>query len=286
MTRIIIKPITLQSHRDTFNFYAIGDIHKGFRGFENKAYQEALKIIQNDESDKYVVWMGDYVNHFPKGDYRGDKREIDECFPDVLSAYTSIREDVKPLIKNTLCILEGNHDLDWFKAEEQDYIAWLCTELGVPFAKQNVDSPYGTYEAYIRLKIKRENSLKSRRNIDIVCWHGMGGSRTKGGKVNVLEKPAQCFPLASIYLMGHLHCHGIIMDNILSINEKIRDIVDIDRYFAFTGGFLKGYPPDFSNYVSRKMLPPLGIGALKLEIQPFAKVGNTDKLCVKWEKIP
>ena len=288
MTRIIIKPVVLQSHRDSFNLYAIGDIHKGEESFEEAVYKETLEIIKSDEEQKLIVWMGDYVTHFPKFDYRSDKRLISKKYSDVLSAYSSIRDDIKPFMKDTVAILEGNHDADWFKAEEQDFVSWICTELGVPFAPfiKDKTSPYATYEAYIRLKVKRVDKIRGgMRNINIVAWHGGGAPRTKGGAVNVLSRPTEVFPLLNVIMMGHLHRHGVIFDNLLDVDEKERKIVDLERYYVFTGAFQRGFPEDVSTYVSKKMLPPQGLGAVKLEIQPFWRQSD-DKMKVKWQKVP
>jgi len=285
MTRVIVRPLILSTKHATFNLYAIGDVHKGDIGFEEETYYEALEIIHADEEPKYIIWMGDYASHFPKKDYRRDDRTISRKYRSVLHTYSSIRDDIRPLVNKTLTILEGNHDNDWYREEEQDFVSWICTELNVPFSPFQPEdfSPYGTYESYIRLKIGARKT-NSRRNLDIVAWHGGGAPRTKGGAVNVLERPAQAFPNADLFFMGHLHRHGIIPDSILGINEHDRTIIDKNRYFAFTGAFMRGYPEDASTYVSRRMLPPMGIGAVKLEIQPF--YGKDERIKVKWEEIP
>jgi len=281
--KVIVRDIVLDSHTEAFSLYGFGDWHLGHLGFEEDVFEETLEIMEQDEQQKFYVLMGDYANCFPKQDKRKDKRVIDYRYADSLTAYTKIRDILKPLAENILVVLEGNHDNMWHRAEDQDYVSWLCTELQTTFAPFIKDERYGTYEAVVRFKVKRKNN-RAKRNIDVVCWHGMGAPRTKGGKINVLTAPSLVFPFAHIFLMGHLHSHGVVLDDIFRLDEKNKDVIATDRYFAFTGAYLEGFPKDISTYVSRKMFPPLGIGALKMNITPF--YGRHDKLHVTWEKIP
>ena len=276
-----VIPQTLEiNHSETISLYGLGDIHLGHKGFEEEVLDEVLEIMKQDERQKRYIFMGDYANNFPKQDKRNDIRVEDRRFSSALKSYSYIRDKIQPYANDTLCLLEGNHDMMWHKAENEDFTSWLCTEIRSPYA------PYctmenGTYEAGIRLRFKRKHNLAT-KIVKIIAWHGLGGGRTKGGAVNVLAKPSLVFPYAQIFLMGHLHRHGVVTDNVLDFDDK--NSFKVERYFAFTGGFLDGYPEDISTYVSRKMLPPMGTGAVKLNITPFH--GKYEKLRVTWEKIP
>jgi hypothetical protein len=226
-----------------------------------------------------VALMGDYIYEFPKL----DRRNVGYKKPNrqgVLGLYTEVRDMLKPISNKVIACLSGNHDDDWFNAENIDFVNWVCAETGMPYAG---------YECYVRLKIYREGTqgeMGHARNVDMVLWHGAGGGRTAGSAFNKAHNPNDSFRATNINAMGHLHRLGMLHEQYFTIDEKRKEVVAEDQYFVLTGGYQRGYAPE-STYVSRKMLPPIAIGGVKLTIQPFRGIGSgdTDALDIKFEEI-
>jgi hypothetical protein len=70
---------------------------------------------------------------------------------------------------------------------------------------------------------------------------------------------------ADIYLMSHVHDIDdsrrvtLTVDRNLNIKEK-------HQHYALTGGFLKGYQNDVSNYVERGMYAPTSLGGIVISL--------------------
>jgi hypothetical protein len=272
---LFIYPITLESHRDSFFVYLHGDDHWGSRTTdENSIYRFRDRALEDiKDRNTRINLMGDYVYSFPKNDSRNEVGEAKK--PEPLTLYTEFRDIIKPIARRVDCCLIGNHDRDWMKAENINFVNWMCAELKMP---------YGDYENFIRYKVKVKGA-QNRRNIDIVLWHGDGGGRTSGSSFNKVHNPVDVYRTPTVLAMGHVHRLGWLHEQWLEPNEKELQMDDVDQYFVLTGGYQKGYVAPKSTYISRKMLPPVAIGAIRLEIQPFAKVGTRDVVNIDFKEI-
>jgi len=263
MTRFLIEEITLDSHRESFDLFVGGDLHYNHTGFSKQSFfnwRDA--IIENAENGRktHAILMGDYCTVFPTGDRR---RLPKNQMADPLALYTQMRNWLRPIKDYTRLVLAGNHDEDWWKRERIDFVNWMCCELGLE---------YGSYDSYLRFKIKRENDGLGHKNIDILAWHGYGGGRTRGGAVNAAARSLEQFRDVDITLVGHSHRLGMLREQRLIPSEKLMDFVVANQYIVMTGGFQKGYIPERSTYISKKMLPPVAIGGVKLTSTPFTTV--------------
>jgi hypothetical protein len=277
--RVLIYPVHLKKHRESFSLYLAGDLHYGDPNCDTDAfYPRFIDAVQEDASRvKLVGLMGDYIYEFPKQ----DKRNYGNTRPNrsgVLGLYSEVRDMLKPISNRVIACLAGNHDEDWYKAENIDFVNWMCAENSIP---------YCGYECYIRLKIFRDddNSDRPMKNIDILLWHGAGGGRTAGSAFNKLHNPIDSFRLANIIGMGHVHRLGCLHEEWQDIDEEHLRPKAVDQYFVLTGGYQRGYAPD-STYISRKMLPPVAIGGVKLTITPFRHVSDDkDGLDVEFKEV-
>ena len=275
MTRLITIPIKLDTHRESFDLFLGGDLHYNDPGCEVDSFLRWRDdVVESEQNGRKTLnaLMGDYCTVFPRGDRR---RVAKNEMGDPLRLYTQIRDWIKPIAKTNICTLTGNHDEDWWKSENIDFVSWMCAELGLN---------YGNYEAIVRLKIEREDGCGG-RNIDIVLWHGAGGGRTRGGAINASARPLEMHRTADIIACGHFHRLGKINEQYVVPDESIMDVRAVNQFIVMTGGYQKGYLPDRSTYISKLMLPPVTIGGVKLTIQPFKSVGNTDVLDVTLHQI-
>lgn len=264
--RVLVYPITLKTHREKFTLFLGGDFHFGAPTCDEDAMERFKKEIMNNRGITRVGLMGDYVDCLPKLDRR--RYGSSNIIYDAVTLYSGFRDYVKPMALKVVACLSGNHDEDWLKAENIDYVNWLCAEAKMPYA---------SYECYIRFKIDVKDESDRKKNVDVLLWHGAGGGRTAGGAFNAAKRPIDSFRKPQVVAMGHLHRLGWLHEQFMDIDDKRKTVVADDQYFVLTGGFLKGYDPPDSTYISRKMLPPVSIGAVKLTIQPFYHDRNDDR---------
>ena len=272
--RVFVYPIKLKSHRDKFPVYLGGDLHYGDPNCDEDAWKRLIDSAKNDKPNTKVVLMGDYIYSFPKDDRRN--WGLRPKHGSVIDLYSNVRDSIIPIKNRVVTCLSGNHDEDWMKSENIDFVNWMCAELGIP---------HGGYESYIRFKVTVDGDCDSRRNVDLLVWHGAGGGRTVGGAMNRARSPIDAFRKPNVVAMGHLHRIGMTHEQWMDIDEDRLDVVETDQYFILTGGYQRGYSPPDSSYISRQMLAPVAIGGIKLIIQPFKNVGDKDKLDIQIEEV-
>jgi hypothetical protein len=275
--QFFIYNIELDSHRDRFTVFLHGDDHYGANTTDEKAIFRFRDRVLEEGKNKNtrVNLMGDYCYSFPKNDTR--REEGDYKKPDPLILYTEFRDIMRPIAHKVDCALIGNHDRDWVRAENVNFVHWMCAELKIP---------YGDYESFVRYKVKVKGKTQARRNIDFVLWHGDGGGRTSGASFNKVHNPVDVYRTPDVLAMGHVHRLGWLHEQYLQPNERHMDMQDVDQYFVLTGGYQKGFVAPKSTYISRKMLPPVAIGAVRLDIQPFHALDDTrDVLDIKFEEV-
>ena len=266
MTRLIIVPIKLDTHRESFDFFLDGDLHYPDPGCDVDSFLRWRDaVVDNEQRGRktYNALMGDYCSVYVNGDKR---RAPSNKLPDPLSVYTDIRNWIKPIAKTNVCTLTGNHDEDWWRHENIDFVSWMCAELGLN---------YGNYESIVRFKVHRENGIVA-RNIDVVLWHGDGGGRTRGAALNASARPLEMHRTADIIAVGHTHRMGMVREQYVVPDENTLDVASVNQFIVMTGGHQKGYLPNCSTYISKKMLPPVTIGGVKLTITPFKSAGNSE----------
>jgi len=283
MTRIITIPVHLETHRESIDVFLSGDIHYPDPGTVLDSWHRWRgAVVENVELGRktFNALMGDYCSVYVNGDKR---KAPSNQLPDPLLIYSKMRDWIRPLAPTNVCTLTGNHDEDWWKTENIDFVNWMCAELGLN---------YGGYESLVTFEIYRENSDKVNRYIDMVLWHGTGGGRTRGGAINASARPVEVHKYADIVAVGHTHRLGKINEqNIFpqrrgnKPEEHVLDFDDKNQFIVMTGGYQKGYLPDRSTYISSKMLPPVSIGGVKLRVTPFKDVGGTDMVDVVLEQI-
>jgi len=266
VTRLIIVPITLDTHRESFDLFLGGDIHYPDPGCDVDSFLRWRdEVVENEQSGRktYNALMGDYCSLYTKGDRR---KAPSNQLPDPLAIYSEVRNWIKPLAKTNVCTLTGNHDEDWWREENIDFVSWMCAELGLN---------YGNYESVVRFKVHRENGVVA-RNIDLVLWHGDGGGRTRGAALNASSRPLEMHRTADIIAVGHTHRMGMMREQYVVPDETTLDQRSVNQFIVMTGGYQKGYLPNCSTYISKKMLPPVTIGGVKLTITPFKSAGNSE----------
>ena len=264
------------SRSDVIKIWLISDVHWMSRGCDEVLFNKTLKEIENDP---YSFWigLGDYVDLVGYNDKRFDAN----CLADWVKiehlgqlgqiGRQHMKEKFSPIKHKCLGLLLGNHEVKYMQHNQQeDWHAWLCTELGV----QNLG-----YSCMFRLIFKRTVakypvlSKKSGKNgfaraYTIFAHHGAGASTTRGGKTNRMSKFMSDFD-ADIFLMGHVHEQVPVPKVRLGIDSVGKNIAERQQMGLINGSLLRTYESGPRvGYGEMKGYSPVQLGMASLEFTP------------------
>ena len=216
----------------------MGDMHIGHESFMKERFERDLKwCIDND--NVYVLGMGDYMEASIRESYGIFEQTefVDKQFDLVLDYF-------KPLAASgrLLGLLMGNHEYRLKKTTGFDITKRLAKDLGVEYFK---------HAAYFKLKVNDVEYI-------VFAQHGYTGSRTDGGKLNVLIK-LQNQAIADIYMVGHSHDVIAKPKPIYRLNGE-RELHD--RIFVMSGSYLEHW----GSYGQMKGYSPSLIGSPRIKL--------------------
>ena len=263
------------SRSDVIKVWIISDVHWMSRGCDEVLFNKTLKEIENDP---YSFWigLGDYVDLVSYNDKRFDAN----CLADWVKiehlgqlgqiARQHMRDKFYPIKDKCLGLLLGNHEAKYMQHNQQeDWHAWLCTELGV----QNLG-----YSCLFKLIFKRSPMVVPKLNqkagrpgysraYTIFCHHGAGASSTRGGKTNRMAKFMTDFD-ADIFLMGHVH-EQVPVPKIRLGMDGAGELVERQQIGLINGSCLRTYQKgERFGYGEMKGYSPVQLGMAALEFTP------------------
>ena len=246
------------SAKNPFVLVPISDIHMGHAGCDEDLLKKTVAWIKKKGAK--TVLLGDHIDAISHVDQRFELDSIatrfHTDFDNLPYAQTeAVIKALKPIKKNIIAAMPGNHEHTVKKRSSFDSAKMLCDGLGIP----QISDP-----SFLRLHLSRSGSV---RNVDVFCTHGalVGGGRKSGAKVNNLRDTAAGFT-ADIYLAGHSHQLFTISDNVIGIDQLCR-MTDERRFFVNTGSFLRTYAQDGKDsWASRKVFMPARVGVARIDI--------------------
>lgn len=240
--------------------YLYGDTHFGHEGCDKTLIREHIAL--GIEDDAYWAHMGDIADAITLSDKRYDQDNVDDDLKTLKDQYEYAVQEFGGLdAAKCLGILTGNHD-DKIRRMMPTGYDYAQTHFAAP-----LEVPYMEYSGFVTLQF--ENQYHDRWRQTLYLWHGAGGGRKSGGKVNRLEDLATGFG-ADIYAVGHYHVLLGVPKGYYehSANGRHDMVMKRQRLFLITGGYLEGYIPGLSTYVSRYGYSPSILGCMKLVIDP------------------
>jgi len=254
---------------NTLRIVPIGDVHRGNPWMEEERFYKTLDWVE--ENPCYVILMGDYGECINAKDPRHDYNALDERYNTPDKQYRKTAEDFERIKDKIVCVLDGNHEYNFWRRHNHNYTDWLATDLG---------APYTGVSAFIRFKLKRRSASKrpSTHILDVYAHHGWTNARTDGYKVKVIHDLRNIYPLARIYLMGHVHKLGeALPTTLLHVDRRTNKIREFIQYFYFTGSYIKGHEEGVGSYVEARGLPPTMLGSPVIEVRPNRIDDKKDK---------
>lgn len=254
------------SRKDSYRFYAIGDIHLGAR---DCAESHVWRLIQKIKKDPNARWIGggDYCECIKPNDKRFDEDTLAEWIikkkearKDIVFAQRKKAIQLfQPIISKCLGLIEGNHEAGLRIAHNTNHHGIMCDRLEVEDL---------TSEAFFRIRFKKD---KVSRIVNLFICHGRGGGRTPGAEPNHLYRLANSWD-ADIVLRGHSHTYHILPPIVvLSLPKNGRLPQECQQKYKRVGNWgcwLKSYTTGPSTYVTRANYAPKPLSTLEIEIKP------------------
>lgn len=231
---------------------AMSDLHIGSPYFSEKIFLDFRDWILKSENT-YIVMPGDILNCATKY----TKADIYSEIMTVQQAKKYAIQVLEPIMDRILGITRGNHELNIWKETGNDPLDDLATILKVPYHPDGL---------LLNIKLGQYHKTKdSRINYTLYMTHGYGGGRTKGSKVNVMDKSNQLVE-ADIYVVGHIHFLAGYKDRFNKPDIRHNRVDKFPRAYVSSGSFL-----DWGGYSEFMMLPPGDLGA------PLIRLDGTQK---------
>lgn len=257
--------IAAPSRSDVAEIVWMGDPHTGHIKCDRKLFEKQLKWVL--DRNAHLILNGDLFDLIMGKDKRVDPAQVDPFFMDSGSDISKVQlkymtEILLPLRDKIIGVHSGNHEETWRIEHYDNIIKELC---------ENLDVPYLTYTAFIRLHFKR--SGKDSRVIIARSSHGCAGGRTKGAILNHLHNLKKDFD-ADIYVQGHAHRRVVDITPFLGVSRSERNykLKSTNCAFIATGSFFQTYSlGGESSYGEKRDYPPGDLGGAYVKIQPWGE---------------
>lgn len=181
----------LPSNIEKLTIIPISDVHIGDKTANIKAFKEVLERIKN-EPNTYTILNGDLCNVALKN----SKSDVysDELTP--MEQVLQIINFLEPIKDKILVMSNGNHEDRITKDTSIDVLYLVAKQL-------RIEQVYSPSWWYLYLSFGKNEKGRT-TNYTLTGYHGSGGGRKSGGKINRLEEMSQVV-IADVYLMAHVH---------------------------------------------------------------------------------
>lgn len=215
----------LSKNIDKLTIIPISDVHIGDKTTNLKAFKEILERIKN-EPNTYTILNGDLCNIALKN----SKSDVynDDLTP--MEQVIQIINFLEPIKDKILVMSNGNHEDRITKDTSIDVLYLVAKQLRI----EQVYSPSWWY-----LYLSFGNNEKGRMtNYTLTGYHGSGGGRKSGSKINRLEEMSQVV-IADIYLMAHVHKPIATKGVIFTPYYQSKTLTKQEMYYLISNSFVE-----------------------------------------------
>ena len=210
------------SAKKEIRIHGLTDVHVGAVEHDFKKFEEAIKMIEEDDDAKWFG-NGDLLELIPphyKINQRGQDIPPEE-------QYLEFARLVEPIKDKCLFIRGGNHDyLRSFNILDFDVCKVLANELGVPYYRM---------PGYTRVKVNGSS-------YNLVSGHGKGGGKNGDTELNSM---AAVYSDGDVFFLGHNHQLYVKPMDSLVIGEDNTE--ELRRRWYIRGGSFLRYA-DYARY--------------------------------------
>jgi hypothetical protein len=276
-----MKLITVKLPRD-HNIFHIGDKHDGSALSYEAGWRKMVKMMHEPFdgcADNYGIDGGDMIEAITVDDKRYSQELLSQ--PRVLEQVDKAIEDRRPIAKQLLAILQGNHEFATWKYG--DISEKVCKELGVEYgtwtAKITVKDTNGKYlykifETHGRRTISSSADDPKRRrvNMQLILKRHL---KFKAADCVVMvkhhaHKLLVCKPESELYLTDN---GKEVQQNYTGWGQTEKYIHPDARWYGCAGSFLRLYGDGISGYAERGEYDPVELGFLITKVRDGKVIG-------------
>ena len=215
----------------------VGDFHLGDAYHSTEIMQDIVNWVKA-KKNRFITIDGDIFNAALKSsisDVYSERETLQESMDKFENFIDSVGAD------RILVCIDGNHDQRVWNQVGIDPVRFVCNKKKVR---------YRSGEAYVTIKLGSHGKSRGKIMYTLFVTHGVGGSRSAGGKLNNLMRLAEIV-VADVYVQGHQHDPVIKPRVINEWSSQGNAIVQHKQVFVVTGSCLerggyavaKAYPP-------------------------------------------
>lgn len=229
----------LPSDLEYVDLYAVSDIHRGHKLFNERAWRALLDRIREDPH-AYMVLNGDLVEAALKSSKHGDTYRT---MPPGEERRTLQRE-LEPVRDKILCITSGNHEAR-HKDSDENPAQLIAERLGL-------EDRYDPISVVLEVSFgKRHGDASKQTSFLFYVTHGRGNGRRPGGKLNRVQELAWVVTNVDGYITGHVHdlISRVEYRHVADPYNKI--VARVPVAYVIAGSFL-----DYGDYVEEQGYVP------------------------------
>ncbi len=217
------------------------DVHFGNHAHKHEKFLKYLQWIKNDPN-VYAIIGGDLLEN-ALDDGRGmtyDQTENPQTQFDMMLKFLA------PIAHKILCATTGNHEERTSKKTGFDIMKALADRLEIPY-----------FSGPIWLSI-----MANTKKWNLFVQHGRGNSQTKGGKMNMANRPKKFTGLIHFFISGHVHDAVAENETVITDDPINCRLVYMEQWTIIAPAFL-GWE---DTYAYRAGYPPPARGGVAVEL--------------------
>lgn len=225
----------------------LADIHIGDELLDHKLLKQTIEYIKNNDN-VFTILNGDLMN-------TALKNSVSDIYSETLTPMEQIDallELLEPIKDKILVATCGNHERRIEKDTSVDIMNLVMKQLGLGHRYTS-----GSFYLYLYFGEKTQGR-KAPMVYTIYGYHGSGGGRKTGGKINrAIEMSNVC--IADIYLMSHVH-EPIGTKKVIYLPDYSNKALNKkEMLYAISNSFLK-----YGGYVEQFGFTPVSTSRIEL----------------------
>lgn len=212
----------LPSDMEMMELHPLSDLHIGDNLCDFQLIQRTLDHIKNTPN-AYCILGGDLMD-------TAIATSVGDTYGANLQPMQQLEVCVKlfePIKDKILCIVPGNHENRIYKTDGIDITAIMAAQLGL-------QGKYSATSSLLFIRLGEDSTLGHHRRkvcYTLYCYHGSGGGKKEGGKINRLADMATIVD-ADLYIMGHTHLPAIFRTGYYRTSHSNSSVSYVDKLFV------------------------------------------------------
>jgi len=233
--------VQLPKFKGTIKIALLFDVHYGNFAHKKEKFLSYIRWIKEND-DVYAIMGGDIMEN-ALDDGRGMTYDQSE---NPQTQFEDMVQILAPIAHKILMCTPGNHEHRTYQKTGIDVMRLMAERLKVP---------YFTGPVWLSL-------LANGYKWNLFVQHGSGNSQTKGGKMNMANRPKKFTGLIHFFVSGHVHDRVCESETIITDDPINCRLQYLDQWTIIAPAFL-GWE---ETYAYRAGYPPPARGGVAIEL--------------------